>query len=105
MSRDGLSPAPPVPPVARQRIGMRWWLALAFAVVAGLTALAVVAVLGNRSELAFRTYAREFAVGTTVAGPAALKRAGPFDRLADETATIAARRHLALFVFDKQGQP
>ena len=46
---------------------MRWWLALAFAVVAGLTALAVVAVLSNRSENAFRRYAQEFAVGNTVA--------------------------------------
>ena len=53
---------------------MRWWLGLAFAAVAGLTAVAVVAVLSNRSERAFRTYAQEFAVGNTVAATEALKR-------------------------------
>ena len=64
---------------------MRWWLGLAFAVVAGLTALAVVAVLSNRSERAFRTYAQEFAVGNTVAATEALKRVGLSER--------ARRRH------------
>ena len=57
------------PPASRQLLGMRWWLGLAFAAVAGLTAVAVVAVLSNRSERAFRTYAQEFAVGNTVARP------------------------------------
>ncbi len=80
---------------------MRWWLALAFAVVAGLTALAVVAVLSNRSERAFRTYAQEFAVGNTVSATEALKRVESVDQLGADTATIAARRHLALFVFDR----
>ena len=57
-----------------QLLGMRWWLGLAFAAVAGLTAVAVVAVLSNRSERAFRTYAQEFAVGNTVAATEALKQ-------------------------------
>jgi two-component system sensor histidine kinase VicK len=84
---------------------MRWWLALAFAVVAGLTAVAVVAVLSNRSENAFRRYAQEFAVGNTVAATEALKRAGSLRELRDEVASQGARRHLALFVFDTNGAP
>jgi two-component system sensor histidine kinase VicK len=92
-------------PPSRQLLGMRWWLGLAFAAVAALTALAVVTVLSNRSEAAFRKYAREFAVGNTVAATEALKRVGPADLLRTETGTIAVRRHLALFVFDRRGRP
>src|SRR3954452_15594297 len=91
-------PTPPTRPASRRLFGMRWWLGLAFAFVAGLTALAVVAVLGNRSEVAFRTYAQEFAVGNTVASSETLKRVGPPNRLPDDTAAIAARRRLSLFV-------
>src|SRR4051812_1121231 len=78
MSPESAAPSPP-PPTSRALFGMRWWLALAFAVVAGLTALAVVAVLSNRSESAFRRYAQEFAVGNTVAATEALKRVGSLD--------------------------
>src|SRR6476619_7140646 len=38
MPRDGPSPSPALPPTSRALLGMRWWLGLAFAVVAGLTA-------------------------------------------------------------------
>jgi two-component system, OmpR family, sensor histidine kinase VicK len=105
MMRDVTVPGTPVPPTSRALLGMRWWLALAFAVVAGLTAVAVVAVLSNRSERAFRTYAQEFAVGNTVAATEALKRTGSHTALQEQTATLAARRHLALFVFDAAGNP
>jgi signal transduction histidine kinase/HAMP domain-containing protein len=94
-----------VEPRSTRLLGMRWWLALAFAAVAGLTAIAVVAVLGNRSEAAFRTYAEEFAVGNTFAASEALRRIQPPADLATETEGIAARRHLALFVFDRAGRP
>src|SRR3954447_102025 len=104
MSPESAAPSPP-PPTSRALFGMRWWLALAFAVVAGLTALAVVAVLSNRSENAFRRYAQEFAVGNTVAATEALKRVGSLDELDEEARTQAARRHLALFVFDTKGRP
>ena len=79
---------------------MRWWLALAFAGVAGLTALAVVAVLSNRSENAFRTYAQEFAVGNTVAATEPSNERGSIEELRRETTAIAERRRLAIFVFD-----
>src|SRR3954452_7910122 len=104
MSPESAAPSPP-PPTSRALFGMRWWLALAFAVVAGLTAVAVVAVLGNRSERAFRTYAQEFAVGNTVAATEALKRIRSHGALREQTEALAERRHLALFVFDKAGNP
>ena len=86
-------------------VGMRWWLGLAFAAIAGLTAVAVVTVLSNRSERAFLTYAQEFAVGNTVAASEALKRIESPAELREETAAIASRRRLALFVFDRNGRP
>ena len=54
-------------------IGMRWWLGLAFAGVAALTAVAVVALLSAHSEQAFRRYGKEFAFGNSVAAAEALK--------------------------------
>jgi hypothetical protein len=41
---------------------MRWWLAAAFAGVAALTAVAVVAVMNNRSETALRAHGVDLAV-------------------------------------------
>ncbi len=99
------SSSPTLDPPSRQLIGMRWWLGLAFAAVAGLTAVAVVAVLSNRSERAFRTYAEEFAVGNTVAASENLKRIDSPDEIANEAVAISERRHLALFVFDSEGRP
>ena len=54
-------------------IGMRWWLGLAFAGVAALTAVAVVAMLSAHSEQAFRRYGKEFALGNSVAAAESLK--------------------------------
>jgi two-component system sensor histidine kinase VicK len=87
----------------RQLLGMRWWLALAFAGVAGLTAVAIVGVFGERTERAFRTNAQEFAVGNAVAASEALKRVRSESQLRDETARISARRGISLFVFDGSG--
>jgi two-component system, OmpR family, sensor histidine kinase VicK len=82
---------------------MRWWLGLAFAGVAGFTAVAVVIVFNSRAEHAFRTHAQEFAVGNAVAASEALKRDPDLPTLRADVATIAARRSLALFVFDRDG--
>jgi two-component system sensor histidine kinase VicK len=89
---------------SKQRFGMRWWLGLAFAAVAGLTAVAVVALFSARTEDALREYAQEFAVGNTVAASEALKGvdASSPGRLEEETARLAAGRGLSLFVFDNR---
>ena len=43
----------------RCRVSMRWWLALAFAAIAALTALSVAEVFNNRAERALREPGRE----------------------------------------------
>jgi two-component system sensor histidine kinase VicK len=83
---------------------MRWWLGLAFAAVAGVTALAVVSVLSSRSQHAFRAYAKEFALGNAVAASEALKHDRTPAALQQDLASIAARRRLALFAFDSRGR-
>jgi two-component system phosphate regulon sensor histidine kinase PhoR len=84
---------------------MRWWLGLAFAAVAALTAVAVVSVLNSRSEHAFRRYAEEFAVGNSVAASETLKRDTKIVSIQADAASIARHRHLALWVFAADGSP
>lgn len=84
-------------------IGMRWWLGLAFVAVAAVTATAVVSVLSTRSEHAFRSYAREFALGNSVTAAEALKKDRTTGALRRDLVSIAARRRLALFAFDSKG--
>jgi two-component system sensor histidine kinase VicK len=83
---------------------MRWWLGLAFATVAGFTAVAMVIVFDSRAERAFRTHAQEFAVGNAVAASEALKPAETLDQLRAETVRQSTTRNLALFVFDRNGR-
>jgi signal transduction histidine kinase len=83
---------------------MRSWLALAFAAVAGFTAVAVVIVFDTRAERAFRTHAREYAVGNAVAASEALKGASTLEELRAETLGLSSSRNLALFVFDHNGR-
>jgi two-component system sensor histidine kinase VicK len=83
---------------------MRWWLGLAFAVVAGFTAAAVVTVFSARAERAFRDHAREFAVGNAIAASEAVKQHRDLDALRSEASSIAARRGISLFVFDRKGR-
>jgi two-component system sensor histidine kinase VicK len=90
--------------IPRRFLGMRWWLGLAFATVAGFTAVAVVIVFDSRAEHAFRTHAQEFAVGNAVAASEALKGANSLEALRAETLALATRRNLALFVFDRHGR-
>ena len=56
-------------------IGMRWWLTLAFALVSGLTALAIALVSAERSEQAFRSRTDVLALGHTVAVTLRLREA------------------------------
>jgi len=88
----------------KRGIGIRWWLGLAFVVVAAVTATAVVSVLNARSQRAFRSSAREFALGNSVIAAEALQRDRTPDALRQDLASIAARRRLALFAFDSNGQ-
>jgi two-component system sensor histidine kinase VicK len=82
---------------------MRWWLALAFALIASLTAVAVATVFTERSEDAFRARAEELTAGSVLA---AANTIGPIQsrvRLDRVVADEAQRRRLALFVFAQDG--
>ena len=82
---------------------MRWWLALAFALIASLTAVAVAKVFTERSEDAFRARAEELTAGSVLA---AANTIGPIQsraRLDRVVADEAQRRRLALFVFAQDG--
>ena len=82
---------------------MRWWLALAFALIAAVTAVAVGLVFSERSEHAFEARAEEVAVGGAVASAEAIARAVRRGDLERAVKVVSDRRQLALFVFDGEG--
>ncbi|MCP9487251.1 MAG: ATP-binding protein [Gaiellaceae bacterium MAG52_C11] len=84
---------------------MRWWLGLAFALIAAATAVAVAQGMANRSEGAFREDAEHRAVEQSVAANTALRRALLRGNLDDAIRIVSARRRLALFVLDSRGRP
>jgi signal transduction histidine kinase/HAMP domain-containing protein len=83
---------------------MRWWLAAAFAGVAALTAVAVVAVMNSRSESALRAHGADLAVGGTVAAAEDLKGAPTRAALQARAVRIAENRQVAVFVLDAKGR-
>ena len=83
---------------------MRWWLALAFVLVASLTAVAVAGLSTRRSEEAFRERALELAVGQSVSAARAVELAVRRGDVAGATAVIAARRRASVFVVDSDGR-
>jgi two-component system sensor histidine kinase VicK len=78
---------------------MRWWLALAFAGIAALTALAVAQVFTARSEAAIRERAQELVAGTAVAAAAELPQDATAEEVRRHIDEFAAARELALFAF------
>jgi signal transduction histidine kinase/HAMP domain-containing protein len=96
----------------RYGIGIRWWLAAAFAAIAAVTALAVGKVLSDRSEDAFRDRAQALAAGNAFEaaiairrrlGPADVRSSAAVEELQREVERVAQQRRLALFVFDAEG--
>ena len=88
----------------RVGIGMRWWLAIVFAAIAAITAVAVAIVSANRSEQAFRERAEEVAAGRSFGAAIELgQRAGEtgFERA---TPVVANERELPMFVFSPRGR-
>ncbi|MEJ7790607.1 MAG: ATP-binding protein [Gaiellaceae bacterium] len=84
---------------------MRWWLGLAFAVIAALTAVLVAEGLMLRSETAFRKDAEARAVANSIAAGAALRTSLVRGNLGEALETVSERRRLALFLFDNTGRP
>lgn len=84
---------------------MRWWLGLAFAVVAAITAVLVAEGLTDRSEAAFRKDAEKRAVANSSAAERALRTAIVRGNLEETLESVSERRRLALFLFDSRGRP
>jgi signal transduction histidine kinase/HAMP domain-containing protein len=88
----------------RLRIGVHWWLGAAFATVAAVTALAVLAVFSARSQHAFRSKTEELTAGTAfviarqIGLDVALGKRVPLRRL-------AAGHGVALALYDRRGRP
>jgi signal transduction histidine kinase len=78
------------------RIGMRWWLALAFAAVAATTVVAVAQVSSTGSEDQFRERAQQLAAGSAFEAAIELRD--------DPIEEVAQRRRLALFLVDRNGR-
>lgn len=86
-------------------LSMRWWLALAFATIAALTALAVAQVFSHRAETALGSRGQELAVGQTVSAASALTQALRKGLIRDAVKPIADRRRFSIYVFDADGRP
>jgi signal transduction histidine kinase len=83
---------------------MRWWLALAFALVAAVTAVAVGSLYVDRSEEALRDRSRELSAGIAVSAASEIQRGiragGKLDQVVE---TAAKRRRISLWVIDDRG--
>jgi signal transduction histidine kinase/HAMP domain-containing protein len=87
----------------RRSISMRWWLGLAFAAIAALTALSVAQVFSSRAEAALRERGEELAIGQTVSAASAAGQAARRGVLGDAVTVIAERRRFSLWVFAPDG--
>ncbi len=83
-------------------IGMRYWLAVAFAAITAVTAVAVAQLLSARTERAFRQHAEELALGNAVAASTRIERTPDPAKLQQLVDEIADERRMALFVFDTE---
>jgi signal transduction histidine kinase/HAMP domain-containing protein len=82
---------------------MRWWLALAFAAIAAVTAVAVAQVLTQRAKSVLSNRAEEIATGSSVSAARETTAALHRGDLARSIAVLATGRRLSLFVFNREG--
>ena len=80
---------------------MRWWLALAFAAIAALTALSVAEVFNSRAERSLRSQGENLAVGQTSSAAHTLSVALARGASPEELAAIADRIPFALWLLDR----
>src|SRR5436305_14565440 len=85
----------------RRFIGVRWWLGVAFALVAAVSTATVVAQFSSRSENAFRLHAEDLAV---VSASNAAKQLDHHALTQGAVRTAAARQDLELRLFDRRGR-
>ena len=96
----------------RIAVGMRWWLAALFALIAAVTAFTAGQLVLRSSEREFRQRAQQLAAGNAFETAIAIRRASaasnlrrPRDaaRFTKAVDAIANSRRLTLFVFDREG--
>ena len=87
----------------RRLASMRWWLALAFALVAALTALVVAQLVSSQVEASLRDRAEELAAGNAVAAATGLAAARDPAELAAVAARASDSRRMAVFVLGRDG--
>ena len=87
---------------ARFGIGMRWWLALVFAAIAAVTAIAVWQIVSTRAQAAFHAHAKELTLGNAINASDAITRArADGEPLEEAVAEVSERRDIALFVVNR----
>ena len=86
------------------RVGMRWWLALAFAAIAAITAVATASLADRRSHREFRERAAEVAAGRAFQAAVALTAVRQPGAVDEAVTRLAERHDVALFVFDSEGE-
>jgi len=89
----------------RYSISMRWWLALAFAAIAALTALSVAEVFSQRADEAFRDQGENLAVGQTSSVAHSVSTALAAGAGPAELDAFVQRKPFAVWVFDPNGKP
>jgi two-component system phosphate regulon sensor histidine kinase PhoR len=104
ISGDGRGGTIPIVRFARVKIGMRWWLAAAFAVVAAITAVVAVEVFVSRTEHGFRSDAEAIVVGRAVTMAEEARRAQTRAELRQSLRRVARSGALTVYVLDRNGR-
>jgi len=90
-------------PMSRRFIGIRWWLGVAFALVAAVSTALVVSQFSTQSQNAFRDRAQALALGSASVAARDITVAARNGRLEQTLPVIARRENLELHVFDARG--
>ena len=91
------------PGMSRRFTGIRWWLSLAFALVAAVSTALVVSQFSDRSQNAFRDRAQQLALDSAVVAASEVRVAKRNGKLEQALPGIARRQNLELHVFDPRG--
>ena len=90
--------------MTRRFIGIRWWLGVAFAVVAAVSTALVVSQFSTRSQNAFRDKAAELAHGSTTVAARRVTAAERNGTLPARIGRIAQQQNMELRVYDTDGK-
>jgi two-component system phosphate regulon sensor histidine kinase PhoR len=89
----------------RFRLGMRWWLALAFASIVALTSIVVAGNALHSTSQSLRGHAQDLAIGNSVRASDELSDALGHGTLNQAIKNIATKQRLSLYAFDRNGSP